>query len=45
MLSARCCWPVATEDSFMAVGPERPVVAKSTAEGESVALELGSVIC
>jgi hypothetical protein len=27
----------------MAVGPESPVVAKSMAEAESVALELGSV--
>lgn len=26
----------------MAVGPELPSVAKSTADGESVALELGS---
>lgn len=44
MLLARCCWPVATVDSLSAVGPVRPLVAKSTADAESVALELGSVI-
>lgn len=44
MLLARCCWPVATEETLIAVGPESPVVAKSTAEGESVALELGSMV-
>ena len=44
MLLARCCWPVATVDSLIAVGPVSPLVAKSTAEVESVALELGSMI-
>jgi len=44
MLLARCCWPLATVDSLIAVGPVRPFVAKSRAEGESVALELGSVM-
>lgn len=44
MLLARCCWPVATVDSLSAVGPVRPLVAKSMAEAESVALELGSVV-
>ncbi|KAG9526775.1 carboxylesterase type B, partial [Aureobasidium melanogenum] len=42
MLSARCCWPVAREDSLMAVAPELPSVANSIAEDESEALELGS---